>query len=310
MAVTVYKWTDASAPSLNNAAGSLIGVLDACLVNGYGSKSAAGWGKAYSGTNKAVYRAATGNRHYLRVDDTATTPARIVGYESMSDVDTGTAAFPTEGQFSGGLYAHKSESSTVRPWIVVASSKLFYVWVAHRGNAASSMDAFTNENQMWYFGEFSSYKSGDAYNTIIAGATAASYDYPEGWPGMVCRNGYLNGHYLARSYTQTGSSIAASKLSDLCYSDAAVHSGTFGATFPDPISGSIYICPMYVSQGATYERRGVLDGQWFIGHNNPLANGDTFDGSGDLAGKTFMYLRVKGYSTGYSFVALEISDTW
>ena len=38
MAVTVYRSTDASAPLLTNSNGSLIAVLRACLVDGYGSK--------------------------------------------------------------------------------------------------------------------------------------------------------------------------------------------------------------------------------------------------------------------------------
>ena len=56
MGVTVYRFDDAGAPTLSAAAGALISVLDACLVNGYGAKPAAGWTKAFSGTNQAAYR--------------------------------------------------------------------------------------------------------------------------------------------------------------------------------------------------------------------------------------------------------------
>ena len=39
MAVTVYRSTDTGAPALyTDSAGSLITILDACLVNGYGSQ--------------------------------------------------------------------------------------------------------------------------------------------------------------------------------------------------------------------------------------------------------------------------------
>src|SRR5574337_1555206 len=95
MTVNVYRSSDASAPVLTGQAGSLITVLDACLISGYGSKSPAGWVKPYSGTNLAAYRAATGNQFYFRVDDSGTVEARISGYETMSDVNTGTGQFPT-----------------------------------------------------------------------------------------------------------------------------------------------------------------------------------------------------------------------
>ena len=39
---TVYRSDDAGAPNLTGAAGSLIAILDAVLVNGYGAKPAAG----------------------------------------------------------------------------------------------------------------------------------------------------------------------------------------------------------------------------------------------------------------------------
>src|SRR5574337_1914064 len=100
MTVNVYRSSDASAPVLTGQAGSLITVLDACLISGYGSKSPAGWAKPYSGTNLAAYRAATGNRFYFRVDDSGTVEARISGYETMSDVNTGTGQFPTTAQIS------------------------------------------------------------------------------------------------------------------------------------------------------------------------------------------------------------------
>ena len=66
MAVTLYSYTDVGAPSLaGNVLGGLPPILDACLVNGYGSKAAAGWAIAYTGTNVRTYRPASGNRYYL-----------------------------------------------------------------------------------------------------------------------------------------------------------------------------------------------------------------------------------------------------
>jgi hypothetical protein len=43
MTVRIYRSTDGSAPVLTGQAGKLTDLLDAILVNGYGSKTAAGW---------------------------------------------------------------------------------------------------------------------------------------------------------------------------------------------------------------------------------------------------------------------------
>jgi hypothetical protein len=125
MAVGVYRYDDVGAPTLSGTAGALIGVLDHALVTGQG------WSKVYSGTNLAVYRAPAGNQLYLRVDDTGTTAARIVGYETMSAVSTGTGPFPTEAQVAGGLYAPKSANvnATARNWVIVANDRFFHMWV-------------------------------------------------------------------------------------------------------------------------------------------------------------------------------------
>ena len=73
MTVRVYSSTDASAPVLTGQVGSLIAVLDACLVNGYGTKTAAGWTKPFAdASNTAVYRSGSGSRAFFRFFDDGT----------------------------------------------------------------------------------------------------------------------------------------------------------------------------------------------------------------------------------------------
>src|ERR1041384_7773202 len=93
-AVTVVTSDDVGAPDFMAAADSMIEVLDFILV----TKGA--WAKVHSGTHKAAYRAPGGSvRHYLRVEDGTNAFGTIVaacrGYESMSDVDTGTNPYAT-----------------------------------------------------------------------------------------------------------------------------------------------------------------------------------------------------------------------
>lgn len=111
---TVYKSTDPGAPLLSGQAGALAMLLDALLVDGYGSganrKPGMGWSRAFSGSNVRVFRNApiTGTGFYLRVDDTAQRSALLRGFATMSDIDVGTDPTPTIALKSNGSRWDKS----------------------------------------------------------------------------------------------------------------------------------------------------------------------------------------------------------
>lgn len=302
MTVRVYHSTDSSAPVLSGTAGALITVLDAILVNGYGSKAAVGWTKSYSGTNLAAYRQSVGsNQFYLRVDDTGTTSARVIGYESMSDVNTGTAGFPTEAQFSGGLYHHKSSaaSSAARPWFAVSNGKMFYF--------VSSSDG-TNLLVMFAFGDITSYKSADAYHTLILAGSTSATGGANGAATTSALSSSSTGHYMTRSYTQTGSSITIGKHIDSVKTTTGTIGGS-GMAYPTLPDSALHMCPIYIHESAISVVRGELPGVLAPLHNKPLTSLDTFSGSGVYAGKTFEAIAVNnGGSTGQ--LMFEISDTW
>jgi hypothetical protein len=91
----------------------------------------------YSGTNKAAYRSldVTGTRLYLRVDDTVGVYADVSGYESMSDIDTGTGPF--NGGGSGRWYKSGTADATARGWRVYADSRCFYFY-ANKGTETAA----------------------------------------------------------------------------------------------------------------------------------------------------------------------------
>ena len=64
-------------------AGSLVTLLDAIIVHGYGSKRAAKWSKPYSGTSKAAYRNGAGAtaRKYIRIDDSGPGATAASGFQ-------------------------------------------------------------------------------------------------------------------------------------------------------------------------------------------------------------------------------------
>lgn len=139
----VFKSTDAGAPQLTGQVGSLVALLDAVLVSGYGvgteSRPGAGWALAFSGLNKRVYRndPALFSGAYLRVDDSNTVAgsnaraAHVRAFETMTEIDAGQNGAPTVAELANGDTWTKSLTlnAVIRPWVVIATAKWFYLFV-------------------------------------------------------------------------------------------------------------------------------------------------------------------------------------
>lgn len=318
MAVTVYRSTDASAPTLAGTVGSLITVLDAILVNGYGAKAAAGWSKAHSGTNKAVYRNGAGAsaRMYLQVLDNLAAPmdAMVRGYETINDVDANVATgpFPTTGQVAAGagLYWNKTNanSAATRPWIAIADDKTL-IWLTYK-----SSDLGNNRWAFNYFGDIKSFKSGDAFGCLLAAGTAAGATTYNLCPAVVAslNPSAQTGHYMPRSHSQAGGSIPVAKQVDLTrHNNTSMGFGVAGTSclaYPTPVDGGLQLSPVFVYEPGQ-SQRGYLRGVWNPCHNNVMAQDVQVSGGGTLTGKTFIGLFCYD-GTNLCQIAVEDSNTW
>lgn len=314
-APTIYRSTDASAPVLTGAVGDLVNLLDKCLVAGYGSKTAAGWTKPYTGTGTAVFRMGAGNQFYLDVNDNGPgagtfRDARLRGYEAMTAVATGTGAFPTAAQLANGVFARKSATAdaTARAWIVIADDRTVYVFML-AGDAAGTYTAFM-------FGDFYSVLTGDGYRTHIEGRTVENSalqtveTFALGHTGTLS-NTPTGGCYMPRAYTGTGTSQQAIKLANSDFavlSSATTPIGVGTVPFPNGPDGGYYMARISLLDPTTFARRGWLRGIWNWGHPaaSAIADGDTLTGSGDLAGRTFLFLKTVGNGA----IVVETSNTW
>ena len=92
---TVYTSSDLNGPGLiSGLTGSFISILDACLVNGYTGKPAAGWSKPFGtlSSSLSAYTQGSGSKLTMFVNDAGlnTTSigkeARIVGWESLTSL--------------------------------------------------------------------------------------------------------------------------------------------------------------------------------------------------------------------------------
>lgn len=276
------------------------------------TKSAgAGWTKPYTGSNLAVFRQGGGNQRYLRVDDTTTLTCRVVGYEAMTGVSTGTNAFPSAGQFSGGLYFQKSSTADItnaRDWMLIGDDRAFYLWVNWNSDTAPYGGA-----PFVHFGDFISYKSNDLYNThIVANVSAAIAGFRFCYLSTTIQTADT-GHYVCRSYTQVGTSMPCSRSADYSKGNAqAQMGGAPGLPYPHPVDGGLYMSPVFIGENQTTLAqsvvRGHLNGAWNPLHNRPLTHGDIFLGTGSLAGRYF--IAVSGQLNAQVMIEVPLAWTW
>lgn len=350
MTVRLYRWDDTSAPVLTGQAGSLTTLLDAVLVNGYGSKTAAGWTTAFTTTNKRAYKQnTTGGVHptgyHLYIDDTGpggggAREARACAFETMSAITpVGTGQVPNALQSGigvGTLVIRKSNTndSTARRWYVVANGQTLYLFIEMGDQSPPTI-----QGTGFVFGDFKSYKSGDAYAIMIIGRqTENSADGKS--ENLTCLSGsasysvYNNmpGHYFARHWNQLNPSVRGGKITDctklmgnrIWPGDNATQltngqcapgfnqANNQAFPYPNPVDGALWMSPFYLNQQGM---RGFMKGFWCPQHHMPLNPGDTFTvASGSLTGKSFIAVNGSFWAnSGEQYPCqyfLEYSDTW
>lgn len=359
------------APKLNGAAGTMIAVLNACLVDGFGVQVAtslvvaggvatlnfaashaaevdtvivvsgatpaglngeqkvtavetnkvkfataeadgtatgtisfkmasAGWSKPFVGTNLAVYKSVDPMAHgmFFRVNDASATDARVIGYETMTAVNTGTGPFPTTAQFNGGPYWNKAYAAGTeqQKWECYADSR-FVVFIQAPGPVAYGSPLCT-AGLVRGFGDLVALRpSGDKYATAVFGARAAtSGDRND---SMDVYDGTLTGNALARAVSGQGTAVLCGSLA---YSgNPGYLSGTelVLGRFPSEVDGKLILSRRFVGvvqPGYGVPPRGNIPG-FFTSPQSELSvsifTRQVIEGSGELLGR-----RLKALSTG------------
>ncbi len=312
MTVRVYTSADTGAPVLTGStAGDLINLLTKCLVDGYGSKAGAGWTKPFTAANRAAFKTGAGSRgRYLYVDDTRSTSsyaARVYGMDVMTGIDAGEGRFPSNDVYPGGMYWHvhyTGSTSMGRPWVIVASEKIMYLYLQNYPDAGSSN---TQYREFYWFGDYDAFSPANTYNTIIQGKTS-SPTTSEQDPFNSSNVGSTSaGLYAPRSYNGLGGAIQLGRRHDYGLSNTSTWGGNGSLSYPHGPDGALMMSPVWIHEpGSTNMAAllGKMPGLW-APLQYVLNTGDTFQGAGDLAGKSFMAFRqYEGRAV------LETSDTW
>lgn len=324
MSVIVYRSTDTSAPVLDGQAGSLTTLLDAVLVNGYGSKAAAGWSIAFTTTNKRVYRQGSPSAGVpprqmdLDVDDTGpnatstTKEARVRGYDQASAIGAGSNAFPASGT---NICWRKSVATgaTTRTWMIIADATTIYFFAKSEGTG----DWFTG-----FFGEFYSYASGDNYKTMLCGrAENSSSNQIGAVNGFSTLAGTNSGvpqtipsQYMARDYAGLNIGSLGGKIPFFGYAPSFPYTGAIIMPYPNGADGAILMSPIGILSGAVLALHGEMRGSFYLPHiGTNFSDQDTFSGSGALAGRTFIIIGTTdkynpNVGGGNGYMVVETTD--
>lgn len=275
--------------------------------------AALGWAKTFSATNLAAYKptdlAATGC--LLRVDDTGTTNARVVGYESMSDVNTGAGPFPTATQISGGGFWGKSATAdaTARPWMLVGDSRGFYLAVMWLGSTSFGTQCF---------GDFLSYKSPDPYGCALSCPNSSQLGFS---PGTSQLTDLAHIHltttqyqYAARGVSGTGQAVSMVRAAfmPLFLASPEAFSGATANTsvvYPNLADNGLYLSQMVLAEiSPTRVLRGAHPGAYFCPQTigpSVFAHRQRVTGINNLPGRT---LAAVNHSTGVMFI--DITGPW
>lgn len=392
--VKFFHWQMTGAPSLSGAAGGIIGVLDACLVNGFGlgtldslviasgvatatrsgghsavvdgvetlagitgtyaglngerkvtftsattykfdatgypdgtatgtittKVSPLGYAKSFSGTNKAAYKPTdvTALGMYLRVDDTTTKSAGVKGYETMSDVDTGTGLFQTQ---TGGLWSKSATTdSTARPWAIIGDSRAFYFWCEPNVTTGGGV---TSQGQLWFSGDIIPRRSSDAYAHMLyaVGSDVTNTNTAFNDPFNLAINPSEN-YKVPRSQTGLGAAQTAGYYAASRKLTAAgtTCSGKGAQFYPNAADNGVDFDEAILTDQDNDSVRGRMPGIYLMPQavEFAFATLDRLAGGGDLVSKNLLFMRVgssnavtqNSTSGRYGVGAFDITGPW
>lgn len=298
----VYRWDDSGAPVARGERASLCDILYACLVTGYGSKSAAGWTREYvNGTyDKAVFRnnPVTGTGFYLQVDGAGAANAytpKLQGFEVMTSESDGLSPFNATVQTT---QTSNAANTTARPWVLIADDRAF--WFLCWNSIATSPTAANTGCSGMFFGDFIKRLPDDAFACGLFGGN--------NYYGMTPTSGMLSASattigVLAVPRKATGA-VGTSHLAGLVRGCGPAHEQVPGYNGLAYSAGDqILITRPYVNENVAYSFRGYLPGFFYPCH--PLAFGQLESVTdGDFSWLSLRYI-VGGTTENNIFISLN-----
>ena len=273
------------------------------------------WTKVYAGTNKAVYRSShvQSAGHYLRVDDTGTTFARVRGFETMSDVDTGVGPFPTDAQLSGGGYWWKSISAN-------ATAVKYRIFADERTLLIATMAGFISSafsSPLRGFGDFIPLApGGDPWSTVLSANGSASSSASSGALDSQFASGASGLSCMPRTFSALGGSVLADPRALSGTVNTLSGSDNWLGALPSVVDGQIKPVRVFLKeQTVGAPPRALVPGVHYLPQSGAVGvinDGDVLAGAGDLSGRRLLALPT---GTGYNnpptgIYLVDITGPW
>lgn len=303
--------------------------------------------KAFSATNKRVYRSKNilSNRPFLRVDNsldpsyttTYAKKAKVLMAENMSDIDTVVGA---QAPFD----PNKPLQNIVGTGSGVGAVDGWYKWYHSKSDQAGGNDSGggTGGNKNWvlvgddrgfylfnewqvsvygragyFFTDFSSFRQGDAYNTLLTAtdwyAVANNTPYYNG----VDHAGYCNrsldftGKVLMRDHMQVGGYIRAGFLALNTNNAQQITGYSTAVPWPNGPDYGLILHPVYLRHESPGHLRGKMPGIFWVHNDSPMADLNVVSGVVGYEGRKFLIV-CNGYSTAGNAAryAFDITGPW
>ena len=317
--------TGGNSIALANTAANIT-LSGATLAGGSGTdtKAPLGWTSPFTTTNGAVYQAPAGTRMFLQVLDNASgtglgRDALCYGWETMSAWNTGSGEFPTTAQVATvGCVLRKSSTvdQTARFWMLIGDDRTFYLFVIS-GDSAGVYMGFS-------FGDYYSLIPADPYKTHIQGQSASQ---TTAWTtgALGTAQGGINdssnaNSFIPRNYAWVGGSTCWIQVGDPGLVPSTSGTGTNFVGFevlPNQSDGGLYLARIRiidpgtpgVTMGGSKNYRGYRRGLYHAVHQfSSFADGDTVNGSGVYAGRTFLFVKPLLGANNASMIVVETTQ--
>lgn len=291
--VILFKSTDEGAPVLSASAGSLKALLKACLITGYGNKTALGWEMPFEEANAAVFRSQSPEspRFCLKINQPQQRVCTVQAFRAMSSLTAGSGEFGYTGNYQKfGLV--ESGRAKQDSWWLIGHDGAFLLMIG---------DSRGNDAMMLFFGDVPTVVPNDTGNCVFLHSSSGSYDYFNASSMTFVTGGGANRTHMGKRWdnTELGAECELHSL--------MAGSSLSGMTYPDKITGGLSASEVYIfERNNGLNLRGLLSGVYRTAHNlQDLPNGTSvpLDGTSDV----FLKFRL-GYSGSDNYFLINATQ--
>ncbi|ASM75878.1 hypothetical protein VITFI_CDS3246 [Vitreoscilla filiformis] len=298
-----------------------------------------GWSKPNTGTNRGAYRAPTGNRNLLVVDNSqragydsawakwasvgiasaisGINPIVVTGIQAPYDPTNPARNWTTAGtggDWGWAKWIHARQYGWLnegdggagnRDWLLVGDGVMFYLWV----KVSTGWGGFAQ----YAFGDVSSYvAAGDATGTVLVATESANEDQPgSGNSFGLGESLAYAGKWLLRNHTQQGLPVKCAATPALHMANGVLTSGRGPMQYPHGPDNGLWLTPTLCVQEGMNSVRGTFRGLYWMPQYKPVGHGAVFDQVVRNTTRRMMAVAWQGYSEGDGVtMAIDLTGPW